>query len=344
MPSSTQNPAAANDVAASEIAAAGRSIAQGALLLAPGEHVVIVADAPGAAIGLAIANAAGEIGAHATFLRLESLGARPLTDLHPTVRSALGRAQASVLIAGFEPGEFEMRSEFVSEAARLKLRHAHMVGVTQRSVVMGSKVDPRQIEVLAAAVRSRLRADAVMRVRSAHGTDLTVRCSPQMRWIEHTGVVRAGMKENLPAGELVTCPGDVHGVYVADGSLGDGNGVLRATLGLVPVRLFIEGGVVCRFECDDPVLLERLERAVGGVAYLDRVGLIGFGINTGMTGLAGDIFTDQKLPGFHISLGMTFPQLTGATWSAANWIAFTAVGSDIEIDGEEIMRAGRYLI
>ncbi|MBI5535868.1 MAG: hypothetical protein HY898_24325 [Deltaproteobacteria bacterium] len=342
MASSTDK--ADRDAAAAAIALAGRSIAQGSLLLAAGEHVVIVADAPGAAIALAIADAAGELGAHATFLRLESLGPRPLTDLHPAVRSALGRAHASVLIAGFEPGEFEMRSEFVSEAARLDIRHAHMVGVTQRSVLMGSRVDPREIELLAAAVRARVRPDAMIRVRSASGTDLTARCSPSMRWIEHTGVVRPGMKENLPAGELVTCPGDVQGVYVADGSLGDGNGVLRATLGVAPVRLHIDGGVVRKFESDDAVLLDKLTHAVRGVAYLDRVGLIGLGINTGMTDLAGDIFTDQKLPGFHISLGMTFPQLTGASWSATNWIAFTSVNSDIEVDGAPILQGGRYLI
>jgi leucyl aminopeptidase (aminopeptidase T) len=209
---------------------------------------------------------------------------------------------------------------------------------------MGFAVDPRRIELLAEALRGRIGPASEIRVRSAGGTDLTVRCHPKRRWIEHTGVIRRGMKENLPAGVMETCPGEVEGVFVADGSLGDGNGDLHAVLSEHPMRLHISGGTVSRFECGNEALLTDVTNLAQKSAYLDRVGLVGFGINTGMTSLAGDIFTDQKTPGFHLSLGMTFPPLTGATWSATNWIAFTGLGADVQIDGVDVLKSGTWVI
>lgn len=334
----------ARPITVREIAAAGRSLAEGSLLLQKGEHVVVVADADGASVGRAVAAAAIALGAQATFVRLETLGPRPHADLHPSIRQALGSAQASMLIASFDRGEFEMRSEFVGVATRHNLRHAHLVGVSEQSVVMGFAVDPRRIELLAESLRSKIGPQSGIHVRSAAGTDLRVRCSPKRRWIEHTGVIRPGMKENLPAGVLETCPGEVDGVFVADGTLGDGNGDLHAVLADRPMRLHISGGVVSRFECDDGKLLADVNGLTQSSAYLDRVGLVGFGLNKGITSPTDDIFTDQKMPGFHLSLGMTFPPLTGATWSATNWIAFIGLGADVTIDGVEVLRAGSWVI
>jgi hypothetical protein len=56
-----------------------------------------------------------------------------------------------------------------------------------------------------------------------------------------------------------------------------------------------------------------------------------------------DVFSDQKIPGVHLSLGETFPQATGATWTSNSWIAFTSVEHDADIDKTRVLRRGRYV-
>lgn len=58
----------------------------------------------------------------------------------------------------------------------------------------------------------------------------------------------------------------------------------------------------------------------------------------------GDVFADQKVPGLHLSLGETFPEATGATWTSKSWIALTLASCDVEIDRSQVIRAGRYIV
>ena len=236
-----------------------------------------------------------------------------------------------------------MRTELVEEAGRLELRHAHMVGVTARSMIAGVAVDSRRVEKLAADVLARMKPRSVLRIRSASGTDLTVKLDARHRWVNHTGVVRAGTKENLPSGELVTCPGEVSGVYVANGTLGDATGSFAGSLTRSALILQIEAGAVKRIEGSDGPLARRIQVAMRGVVNLDRVALVSLGTNFGLKEPIGEIFVDQTLPSVHLSLGLTFPERTGASWTSESWIGFTATGSDVELDGTPLMKAGRYL-
>ena len=162
--------------------------------------------------------------------------------------------------------------------------------------------------------------------------------------MNHTGVIRPGEKENLPGGELVTCPADASGTYVANGTLGDATGSFTGSLAKGALVLHVEGGVVKRVSGSDPLLARRIQVAMRGVTNLDRVALVSLGTNVGMTEPVGEIFVDQTLPSFHVSLGLTFPERTGASWSAESWIGFTSTASDVEVDGTPIMKAGRYLV
>jgi len=70
---------------------------------------------------------------------------------------------------------------------------------------------------------------------------------------------------------------------------------------------------------------------------------VSLGTNEGLREPVGEIFVDQTQPSFHVSLGLTFPDRTGASWTCERWIAFTATGSDIELDGTPLMRGGKYI-
>jgi leucyl aminopeptidase (aminopeptidase T) len=327
-----------------ELSMAAQRVVQGALALAAGERLAIVVDEAGVAFGALVSEAAGELGASSALFVLETLGPRPHHVLHASVRDMLPNAQASMLHVRFHAGELPMRAELVDLAATLRLRHAHLVGITRTSLVNGLAVDPRRIAELSRALRIRIRSDSLLSVRSGSGTDLTVRLEPWCRWYETSGVIRAGTKANLPAGELVTSPAEVTGVYVADGFVGDGGGTTAENLSEAPMRLEIDRGIVRRLDGGPAGLGDRLLRVVKDTPNLERVGLVSFGTNVGMIALADDVFTNQKLPSFHLSLGQPFPERTGATWRAMDWIAFTATGSDVDVDGAPLMRAGRYLI
>ena len=57
----------------------------------------------------------------------------------------------------------------------------------------------------------------------------------------------------------------------------------------------------------------------------------------------GEIIHDENMPGVHLSLGETFQQRTGATWAAHGQLAFAAGELDVDLDGQPLVRHGRYV-
>jgi leucyl aminopeptidase (aminopeptidase T) len=317
---------------------------QGSLGIVAGERLLVVTDAAREPLTKAISDAVRAEGGTCTVLVLEQLAPRPHARLHAGIVDEVQTAQATIALFGFERDEHEMRTRLIEEARKAGTRHAHMIGVTHRSMVAGLAIDSRRIAEQARALLVRFGPDSRIVVRSRAGTDLTVKLAPRCRWVEYSGVVRPGRRDNLPSGEVVTSPAEVDGVYVADATLGDADGQLATSLRTTPITLHIAGARVKAVECAEPAISRRVQDRMARVVDLDRVGLISFGTNTGMLEPTGEIFPDQKLPSFHISLGVTFPELTGATRTCTSWIAFTATNSDVDVDGTVVMRGGRYLI
>ena len=110
-----------------------------------------------------------------------------------------------------------------------------------------------------------------------------------------------------------------------------------------PVRITFEASQVKSVTCDDGLLLRAVEGYLASDALADRVGTIAFGTNVGIVAPIGEIVCDQNLPGLHVSLGATFPEITGAPEGAKTQLTLTAQTLDIELDGQRIMLAGRYL-
>lgn len=327
------------------IAVAAHRLVTGSLSVVSGERIVVVVDEAHRLMGEIIRDVVITEGSAATLFCLEQLGPRPHAALHPTITAALANAQASVLLIDFQAGELQMRTEMVDTAADHKLRHGHMIGVSRASLVAGFSVDPHRIAEKSRAVAVRLRSDSRIAVRSNLGTDLVVELTARCKWVDYGCIVAPGKRVNLPGGELVTSPETVNGVYVANGTLGDADGALRRDLRETPVLLRIAGSRVTAVECErDRQLARSISERMFRTSNLDRVGLVGFGVNVGLTTPVGDVFTDQKLPGVHLSLGETFPQKTGATWTSKSWLALTTVEADCDVDKLPILRRGRYLV
>lgn len=327
------------------LADAARSAIAGALGVGLAERVVLVADRAHADALSALEEATRSAGASPASFVLEDLAPRPHRWLHPRIAKAIADAHASVLMIPFHPNELPMRNELVELASTHRLRHAHMVGVERESMLAGLRVDARQIERTMRAVHDLIGPSSHISVKSERGTRLDVQLAPWCKWMLYGGVVQPGAKDNLPSGEIVTCPEDVSGTYVADATLGDADGLLSRSLAETPLVLTIEKGRVARVECpNDYELARQVAQAIAAVPNLNRVGLVGFGLNAGIERPFGNVFTDQKVPGVHISLGETFPARTGALWTASSWIAFTTASCDASIDHLPVLEGGRFVV
>jgi leucyl aminopeptidase (aminopeptidase T) len=327
-----------------DLANAARRIVETALGIVAGDRLVVVVDAAREALGATLAEVARGLGAETEVVLLEGLARRPLRALPPQLRAELARAQASVLLVGFEEGERQMRHEFMQIVTDKRLRHAHMVGVGRRAMMAGFSADPQRVLDAARAVRTRLRPDSVLRLRSPSGSDLEVKLDPRHRWQERAGILRPGRWENLPSGKLFTCPGEVDGVFVADASVGGAVGAQAGALGRTPIRIEIRGGAFRGVQCVDRALAAAVDSLLRVKRNGEKVGMVVLGTNVGMRDPTGEIVSDQNMPGLHIAFGATFSEQTGAAWDAPTQLPLAGAHADVDLDGVPLLRQGRYLV
>ncbi len=326
-----------------DLLSAARRVVEGALSVVPGERLVILCDSERKQLAEAVKEAAILIKASAQVLDLDEHSSPPLKELPAVAQEALANAEASVFIARSGSDEVSLRRHVVELAKLHGLRHAHMLGLTPRTMIAGLAVDPRRIADTARQLRARLRPDAEVRLRSDAGSDLTVRLDPRFKWVENSGIIRPGRWLNLPAGELLTAPGSVEGTFVVNASITGIPGLDGRLLDATPLTLKFDGRRASDVSCGDKAAALAVDEYLRSGANYDRVGLISFGTNVGLSEPSGTLIVDQTLPGLHLALGMTLPELTGADWDSAGQLVLTACRADLDIDGRAIMRAGRYL-
>jgi leucyl aminopeptidase (aminopeptidase T) len=323
---------------------AARRILEGSLGIVPGERVLMLGDHEHMDLVNALVEVTHTIGATTEIIELASLGERPLRRLPEKLEDILRSAQASVFLAGIDDGEVALRWELHQFVRVNSLRHAHMAGVTRKSLIAGFSVDPARILDATRAVRVRLRPDSKLHLRSAAGSDLEVRLDPAHRWAEHVGVLRPGRAESLPSGALVTTPADVHGVFVADASVGGQAGAAAGLLERAPVRIDIEAGVCKSVRTPDRGLQRSLEELLRREHNLDRVGLVILGTNVGIVHPVGEAVCDKNVPGLHLAFGCAVSDQTGASWSTRAQLMVTGSSGDVDLDGAPLLRSGRYMV
>ena len=323
---------------------AARRILEGSLSLVPGETALVIVDRARESLVAPLVEVAKLSGAKAEVVVLEDVAMRPVHELPAPVEEKLARAQATVLLVGFVEGEHTMRLQLLERVRELGLRHAHMVGVTRRTMLAGFSVDPTRILDATRAVRMRLRPGSVLHARTSAGTDLRVKLHPAHRWAEHVGVIRPGRWENLPSGELMTAPEQVDGVFVCDASAGGPFGAAAGLLTRTPIRLEIEASAVKSVSCNDSVVQRGMESFIALDRGSGQVGTIVLGTNVGLLAPIGELVCDQNLPGMHLSLGSSFPEVTGAPATTTAQLSLTSSGGDVDLDGAPLIRAGRYMV
>jgi aminopeptidase len=308
------------------------------------DRVFVLTDDITLDIGQALADEAITTDAAVELRCLEEVASRPITNVPEGLASDMETFAPTVTFFAASPqkGEQAFRAELVVHLCQvLKVRHAHMPGISPRVMREGMRVDYRQVHRLTMQVYKRARQAKTIHVTSPKGTDLTARFDPKLKWIPCHGLYHEqGEWGNLPEGEVFTCPAAVEGVIIAD-VLGDHFSPQYGVLAH-PVTFDVVDSLVERVACHDKGIEAEVWAYLNSAENGRRVGEFAIGTNTGVTELSGNMLQDEKIPGIHIAFGSPIPHLTGADWSSRVHVDVIPTRCSIEMDGEALIVNGEF--
>ncbi len=312
------------------------------------EKVTLITDDRCLCIAASIANELEEIGCKWNAFVLESLAPRPLVEMPAAVLADMESSQVSIFAVEVQPNELRSRMQMTDVVNRRRMRHAHMVNITAEIMTQGMRADFEAVDRLSQAVLDKVRAATYVRATTPAGTDIHVELSPEYRWFKTSGIISPEKWGNLPGGECFTAPGEVNGVFVVDGVVGDylcaRYGILRDT----PLTINIESNRITRVSCSNKDLERDFWAYTHTDANSDRVGEFAIGTNIGVEHVIGNILQDEKFPGVHIAFGDPYGAHTGAPWKSSTHIDVVGLEFNIWLGnakGEvQIMRDGVFLI
>ena len=317
------------------------------LKMKKGEKVVVITDRETLGIGSALRTAADKItGTRARFFIMEDFGTRPI-PFPEVIKGALQGADISIYAAQGAKGEFAtFRQPMIRTIeANLKLRHAHMIGITPEIMQDGMCSDYKEIQRISRLVYEKVKAARTIRVVTDKGNDFTAEFTPDLRWTVSDGDIQPGHWTNLPDGEVFTSPLTLNGKVVIDGCLGDFFTARYTSLEDTPVRMEVKDGRAQResLQCDNEALRRELAEYVFETDENSRrVGEFAIGTNTGLTHLIYNLLQDEKFPGVHIAFGSPLPGHTGAKWDSKTHVDGIIKNPTIYVEGEPIMTKGQF--
>ena len=319
------------------------------LRIQPTEKVTLITDESCIEIAAALAAQLDAVGCEWNGFVLESLAPRPLAGMPVDVLEDMESSQVSIFAVQVQPNELRSRMEMTDVVNRRHMRHAHMVNITPEIMLQGMRADFQAVDRLSQRVLDEVRQATYVRATTAAGTDIHASLDPNYKWFKTSGIISTEKWGNLPGGECFTAPGEVNGVFVVDGVVGDflcaRYGILRKT----PLTINIEGNRIVKCSSEN----KQLERDFWAYTHTDensdRVGEFAIGTNIGVERVIGNILQDEKFPGIHIAFGDPYGAHTGAPWKSSTHIDVVGLRFNIWLgnaDGEEeqIMREGKFLL
>ena len=94
-----------------------------------------------------------------------------------------------------------------------------------------------------------------MRARTAAGTDIVADLNPNYKWLKTSGIISPNKWGNLPGGEVFTTPGEVNGVFVIDGVVGDYLCAKYGDLRETPLTIQVEKNRLKEAACADSIVI-----------------------------------------------------------------------------------------
>ncbi len=326
-----------------DLLAAARNAALICLDAQEGEIATLITDEKSREGMAAIARQLREAGVRVQAYVIEEMGKRPIGAVPEDVLMALESSQISVYWSIPLPGELKSRLQILGAASEHKLKHAHIIGLSREYFIEGLAADYRTVRDLQEKIVERLEASSELRLTSPAGTDLVAPLPMETPWICLSGIIKPGVWQNLPSGQIMGVPHVADGTFVADASIGEWFGPRYKNLSEYPLRVDIESGRIRDVHSDNQRLAREFLLYVRSNPNSDRVGELSLGANLGLRRFTGNALMDENVPGAHIAIGDPLPELTGASWSAKTHVPLICRDASIFLDDVPIMEDGIYV-
>src|SRR5579863_9195729 len=297
-----------------ELTPGARNAVRVCLRVQPGEKVTVITDEATKEIAASLVRELESVGAAYRAWVLEDLAPRPLGDLPQEIVEDLGTSQVSIFAVQAQANELRSRMEMTDIVNRRKIRHAHMVNINRQIMLEGMRADFLKVDRISTKVVEMARRASQIRAKTAAGTDLVADLNPNYRWLKTSGIISQDKWGNLPGGEVFTTPGEVNGVFVIDGVVGDYLCAKYGDLRETPLTIHIKKNRLVEATCANHELQDEFWRCTHTDENSDRVGEFAIGTNIGLHGVIGNILQDEKLPGIHMAFGNPYGAHTGAEW------------------------------
>jgi aminopeptidase len=336
--------ATANVAVDPELVPGARNAVRVCLQLKPDERITIITDETTRDIAAALQAEVEEMGSeHAVFV-IENYAERPLKSMPQIILDDLALSQVSIFCAQSQTGELPSRMQMSDVVNKHHIRHGHMVNISRQIMVEGMRADFLEIDALSQRLIERARHATRITCRTPGGTDFAAQFSPKLKWLKTSGIITPDKWGNLPGGEIFTSPANTSGRFVVDGVVGDYLCQKYGDLHDAPITIDVKNNRIVDLRCDHKELLEEFRAYTSTDENSNRVGEFAIGTNTACTRVIGNILQDEKIPGVHIAFGHPYAEHTGADWKSKTHIDCVGRDFDIWFDGEQVMRAGKFLV
>lgn len=322
------------------------------------DTVAIITDKMTVEIGDALEAAVLNTTAKLKRFFIEDFTKRPAKELPTKLVTALldFRPNVSIYAAHGQEGELsKFRQPLVALLYHtLSCRHAHMIGITRELMEDGLNKNYALVFKITNRIHDLVKDADKITVEDAYGTNITFTLAPhKLIWSPNHGKIKPNEPwQNLPAGEVFTCPKSVDGKFVAF-ILGDyfseKFGVLKN-----PIVIEIANGLVTKAylksKTKDPKsekALREFEEYISQEKFGNRVGELGIGTLVGLKKFVGNLLQDEKFPGVHIAFGNPLPEQTKADWKCGTHLDVIAKNVTITVYRKDvktiIMNKGKYI-
>lgn len=310
----------------------------------PHERVTVITDRETRPIADALIAEIAQVGAAHHLWVLEDEAPRPLTDLPATIAADMELSHVSIFAAHVQQNELGSRMQMTDIVNRRRMRHAHMVNITQQIMLEGMRADYHLVDDISTRVINKVRKAKRIRATTPAGSDFTADLNPDYRWVKTSGLISPEKWGNLPGGEVFTSPGEVNGTFVIDGVVGDWLCDRYGLLTDSPLTVQIDRNRLVEATSPNQALRDDFWAYTHTDENSDRVGEFAIGTNIELKHVIGHILQDEKFPGIHIAFGNPYGAHTGADWYSSTHIDVVGTQFDIWVDDEQIMSRGAFLI
>jgi leucyl aminopeptidase (aminopeptidase T) len=314
------------------------------LRIQPDERVTVITDEESAPIAAALRHELRAAGVDHRVWILEQEGTRPLQEMPRVILDDLETAAVSIFCAQAKTGELPSRMQMTEVVNRRKIRHAHMVNITPEIMTHGMRADYDAVDRLSLTLLEMARSARIVRATTPAGTRIEARMNPEYQWLKTSGIISNNTWGNLPGGEVWTTPGEVNGVYVVDGVVGDYLCAKYGDLRETPLTIVVRENRLHSVECANQELADEFWAYTHTDENSDRVGEFAIGTNIGVRDVIGNILQDEKIPGMHIAFGHPYGDHTGAKWLSKTHIDVVGRAFSIWLDDLQIMENGQFLV